>query len=61
MEGAVPELAPFIDSADTAKNLPAEGSADVIADMNAQPDLKDSDPQQILEGVQENLEPVLSN
>ena len=58
-----PELAPFIDSADTAKNLPAaEGSADVIADMNAQPaTLKDSDPQQILEGVQENLEPVLSN
>ena len=58
-----PELAPFIDSADTAKNLPAaEGSADVIADMNAQLlTLKDSDPQQILEGVQENLEPVLSN
>ena len=58
-----PELAPFIDSADTAKNLPtAEGSTDVLADMNAQLlTLKDSDPQQILEGVQENLEPVLSN
>lgn len=58
-----PELAPFIDGADTAKNLPAtEGSADVLADMNAQLlTLKDSDPQQILEGVQENLEPVLSN
>ena len=58
-----PELAPFIDGAETAKNLPAaEGSADVLADMNAQLlTLKDSDPQQILEGVQENLEPVLSN
>jgi multiple sugar transport system substrate-binding protein len=58
-----PELAPFIDSADSAKNLPAaEGSADVLADMNAQLlTLKESDPQQILEGVQENLEPVLSN
>ena len=58
-----PELAPFIDGADSAKNLPAaEGSADVLADMNAQLlTLKDSDPQQILEGVQENLEPVLSN
>ena len=58
-----PELAPFIDGADSAKNLPAaEGSTDVLADMNAQLlTLKDSDPQQILEGVQENLEPVLSN
>ena len=34
----------------------------MLADMNAQLlTLKDSDPQQILEGVQENLEPVLSN
>jgi multiple sugar transport system substrate-binding protein len=58
-----PELAAFIDGADSAKNLPAaEGSTDVLADMNAQLlTLKDSDPQQILEGVQENLEPVLSN
>ena len=58
-----PELAPFIDGADSAKNLPAaEGSTDVLADMNAQLlTLKDSDPQQILEGVQENLEAVLSN
>jgi len=58
-----PELAPFIDSAEFAKNLPAaEGSADVLADMNAQLlTLKESDPQQILEGVQKNLEPVLSN
>ena len=58
-----PELAPFIDGADSAKNLPAaEGSTDVLADMNAQLlTLKDSDPQQILEGVQKNLEPVLSN
>ena len=58
-----PELAPFIDSADFAANLPAaEGSADVLSELNAQlATLKDSDPQQILEGVQENLEPVLSN
>jgi multiple sugar transport system substrate-binding protein len=58
-----PELAAFIDGADSAKNLPAaEGSTDVLADMNAQLlTLKDSDPQQILEGVQENLEAVLSN
>ena len=58
-----PELAPFIDSAEFAKNLPAaEGSADVLAEMNAQlATLKESDPQQILEGVQQNMEAVLSN
>jgi multiple sugar transport system substrate-binding protein len=58
-----PELAPFIDSAEFAKNLPAaEGSADVLSEMNAQlATLKDSDPQQILEGVQQNMEAVLSN
>ena len=63
LEGAVPGLAPFIDSAEFAKNLPAaEGSADVLAEMNAQlATLKDSDPQQILEGVQQNMEAVLSN
>jgi multiple sugar transport system substrate-binding protein len=58
-----PELAPFIDSAEFAKNLPAaEGSADVLSEMNAQlATLKESDPQQILEGVQQNMEAVLSN
>jgi multiple sugar transport system substrate-binding protein len=58
-----PELAPFIDSADYAKNLPAaEGSADVISELNAQlATLRDGDPQQILEGVQQNMEAVLSN
>ena len=58
-----PELAPFIDSADFAANLPAaEGSADVLSELNAQlATLKDGDPQQILEDVQPNMEAVLSN
>jgi multiple sugar transport system substrate-binding protein len=58
-----PEMAPFIESADFAKNLPAqEGAADVIAEMNAQlATLKDSDPKQILDGVQQNMEAVVSN
>ncbi|HSE09628.1 MAG TPA: extracellular solute-binding protein [Nocardioidaceae bacterium] len=58
-----PEMAPFIESADFAKNLPAqEGAAEVIADLNAQlATLSNSDPEQILESVQQNLEPVVSN
>ena len=57
-----PELAPFIDSADFAANLPTqEGSADVISEMNAQlATLKDKDPQQILDSVQKNMEAVVS-
>jgi multiple sugar transport system substrate-binding protein len=57
-----PDLAPFIDSADFAANLPAqEGSADVISELNAQlATLKDKDPQQILDSVQKNMEAVVS-
>lgn len=57
-----PDLAAFIDGADYAANLPAhEGAADVIADLNAQlASLKDGDPQQILDGVQQNMEAVVS-
>lgn len=58
-----PELAPFIDSAAFAKNLPAaEGATDVLSDMNAQlQTLRQGDPQEILESVQQNMEAVLSN
>lgn len=60
---AYPELAAFIDGADNAATLPAqEGAADVIADLNAQLlQLKTSDPQKILDGVQKNMEAVVSN
>jgi multiple sugar transport system substrate-binding protein len=57
-----PELAAFIESAEFAENLPAmEGAADVIAEMNAQlATLKNTDVQQILDGVQQNMEAVVS-
>jgi multiple sugar transport system substrate-binding protein len=57
-----PDLAPFIESADFAGNLPTqEGASDVIAELNAQlATLKGSDPQQILDGVQKNMEAVVS-
>lgn len=57
-----PELAAFIDGADSAANLPTqEGAADVIAEMNAQlATLKTKDPQQILDSVQKNMEAVVS-
>ncbi|MGZ5418534.1 MAG: sugar ABC transporter substrate-binding protein [Nocardioides sp.] len=57
-----PDLAPFIDSADFAANLPTqEGAADVISEMNAKlATLKNSEPQQILDSVQKNMEAVLS-
>jgi len=59
---AYPEMAAFIDSADFARNLPTqEGANDVIADMNAQlAGLKGGNPQQILDGVQQNMEAVVS-
>ncbi len=54
--------AAFIESADFAGNLPTqEGAADVIAELNAQlATLKGSQPQQILDGVQKNMEAVVS-
>jgi multiple sugar transport system substrate-binding protein len=57
-----PELAAFIESAEFAENLPAmEGAADVIAEMNAQlATLKNTDVQQILDSVQQNMEAVVS-
>ncbi|MGN6578290.1 MAG: sugar ABC transporter substrate-binding protein [Nocardioides sp.] len=57
-----PDLAPFIESADFAGNLPTqEGASDVISELNAQlATLKGSDPQQILDGVQKNMEAVVS-
>ncbi len=57
-----PELAAFIDGADSAANLPTkEGAADVISEMNAQlATLKDKDPQQILDKVQTGMEAVVS-
>jgi multiple sugar transport system substrate-binding protein len=57
-----PDLAAFIDSADFAGNLPTqEGAADVISELNAQlATLKSGDPQKILDGVQKNMEAVVS-
>lgn len=57
-----PEMAAFIDSAEFARNLPTqEGASDVIADMNSQlQGLKGGNPQQILDGVQQNMEAVVS-
>ena len=57
-----PDLAAFIDGADSAANLPTqEGAADVISEMNAQlATLKDKEPQQILDSVQKNMEAVVS-
>lgn len=57
-----PDMSAFIDSAEFAENLPTqEGAADVIAEMNAQlATLKSSEPQQILDSVQQNMEAVVS-
>lgn len=57
-----PELEAFIDGADSAANLPTqEGAVEVLAEMNAKlATLKDSDPKQILDGVQKNMEAVVS-
>jgi multiple sugar transport system substrate-binding protein len=58
-----PEMAPFIESADFAANLPAqEGAADVIGEMNAKlATLQNSQPKQILDSVQQNMEAVVEN
>lgn len=60
---AYPEMAAFIDSADFAQNLPTqEGASDVIGDMNGQlAGLKNADPKQLLDGVQQNMEAVVAN
>ena len=57
-----PDLAAFIDSADFAANLPTQdGATDVISELNAQiATLKDQDPKQILDGVQKDMEAVVS-
>lgn len=57
-----PDMAAFIDSADFAANLPTqEGATDVISELNAQlATLTSSDPQQILDGVQKDMEAVVS-
>lgn len=58
-----PKLGAFIDSADYAQNLPSqEGAADVIAELNAQlATLQSSDPQQILDSVQQNMQAVVQD
>ncbi len=57
-----PELSPFIEGADFAANLPTqEGANEVISEMNAQlAQLKSTDPKQILEGVQKDMEAAVS-
>jgi multiple sugar transport system substrate-binding protein len=58
-----PQDAAFIESAEYAQTLPTqEGAADVLADLNAKlATLADSDPQQILDEAQQNMEAVVSN
>ena len=62
-KASFPEMAAFIDSAEFAKNLPTqEGASDVVADMNSQlQGLKGADPQELLDGVQQNMDAVVSN
>jgi multiple sugar transport system substrate-binding protein len=56
-----PEMAPFMDSADAAQNLPAmEGAAEVIRELNSQIEqLETSDPKAILDAAQTNFEAIL--
>ncbi|MHA7174067.1 sugar ABC transporter substrate-binding protein [Arthrobacter monumenti] len=58
-----PKLGAFIDGAEYAQNLPSqEGAADVIAELNAQlATLQSSDPQQILDSVQQNMQAVVQD
>ena len=56
-----PEMAAFMDSADSAQNLPAmEGAAEVIRELNAQLEqLETMDPKAILDSAQTNFEAIL--
>lgn len=58
---ANPDLVAFLNGADYAKGVPnVQGAADVVTDFNAQLEsLKTGDPQEILDGVQQNLEALL--
>lgn len=58
---ANPELVPFLAGADYAKGVPtAQGAADVVTDFNSKLEtLATSDPKEILDSVQENLEALL--
>jgi multiple sugar transport system substrate-binding protein len=55
-------MAAYIDSAEFASSLPTqEGAADVIAELNAQlAQIKTADPQQLLDGIQQNMEAVVN-
>jgi multiple sugar transport system substrate-binding protein len=55
---AYPEQAPFLAGADYAKSIPnIVGIADVVKDFNSQIEgLTNSDPKQVLDSVQKNLE-----
>ena len=61
-KGDNPEMAAYIDSAEFASSLPTqEGAADVIAELNAQlAKIKTADPQQLLDGIQQNMEAVVN-
>lgn len=56
-----PQMAPFLDGADYAQNLPTnQGTAEVIRDLNAQLEgLPTGDPQQILDSAQRNFEAIV--
>lgn len=58
---ANPELAPFLAGADYAQGMPtADGSIDVITDLNAQIEtLGSADIEALLESVQSNLEAIV--
>jgi len=61
-KGDNPEMTAYIDSVEFAGNLPTqEGAADVIGELNAQlAKIKSADPQQLLDGVQQNMEAVVN-
>jgi multiple sugar transport system substrate-binding protein len=61
-KGDNPEMAAYIDSVEFAGTLPTqEGAADVVAELNAQlANIKSADPQQLLDGVQQNMEAVVN-
>jgi multiple sugar transport system substrate-binding protein len=56
-----PEMAPFLDSAEFAQNLPAmQGASEVLRDLNSQLEqLRNREPQEILDSVQANLEAIV--